>query len=196
VTVKKLNVRGGPGENYSVVGLLLKGDAVGEIITQGEWTKIEPSTNLFAFVAAQYLKQEAPAPAPAPVEPAPTPTTVTESTPVVTTPMEMVAPATNDIPVVAPAPTPAPVVEGPLPKRIVAHEGVVHGTLLSIQAPTPYMLVAPDTGVPVDYLYTTSTNLDLSRYKGLRIIVTGEEALDKRWKNTPVLTIQKIQVLE
>jgi len=26
--------------------------------------------------------------------------------------------------------------------------------------------------------------------------VTGEEALDPRWKNTPVITIQKIQVLE
>jgi hypothetical protein len=26
--------------------------------------------------------------------------------------------------------------------------------------------------------------------------VTGEEAIDPRWKNTPVITIQKIQVLE
>ena len=57
-------------------------------------------------------------------------------------------------------------------------------------------LVAPDTGVLVDYLYTTSTNLDLSRYKGLRIVVTGEESLDTRWKNTPVITIQKILVIE
>ena len=42
----------------------------------------------------------------------------------------------------------------------------------------------------------TSTNLDLSRYKGLHIIVTGEEGLDERWKNTPVITIQRIQVLD
>ena len=42
----------------------------------------------------------------------------------------------------------------------------------------------------------TTTNLDLSRYKGMHIIVTGEEGLDARWKNTPVITIQKIQVLD
>jgi hypothetical protein len=45
-------------------------------------------------------------------------------------------------------------------------------------------------------LYTTARDLDLGRYKGLRIIVTGEEGLDERWRNTPVLTIQRIQVLE
>jgi uncharacterized protein YgiM (DUF1202 family) len=205
VTARKLNVRGGPGENYSVIGLLHKGDAVGEIITQGDWTKIEPPTNAFAFVAAQYLQPTAPAEMPPTVptappetiptntEPAPTPTPVVESTPVVIAPTEMTLPP-GEIPIVA-APVPAPVTEEPLPKRIVAHEGVVHGTV-SIQAPTPYALVAPDTGVLVDYLYTTSTDLDLSRYKGLHIIVTGEEALDKRWKNTPVITIQKIQVID
>jgi len=195
VNTKKLNVRGGPGENYAVIGLLVKGDAVGEITTKGDWTKIEPSPKFFAFLAAQYLKQEAPKPVEAPVvtpvEPAPTPVV---ETPVVATPSEIPAvPAA--LPVIAPAPEPAPAEELPLPKRVVSHEGVVHGTV-SIQAPTPYALVAPDTGVLVDYLYTTSTNLDLSRYKGLRIVVTGEEALDKRWKNTPVITIQKILVLE
>jgi hypothetical protein len=30
----------------------------------------------------------------------------------------------------------------------------------------------------------------------MRIVVTGEEGLDERWRNTPVLTIQKIVVLE
>jgi hypothetical protein len=48
----------------------------------------------------------------------------------------------------------------------------------------------------VVYLHSSTTNLDLSRYKGLRIIATGEEGLDKRWKNTPVLTIRRIQVIE
>ena len=33
----------------------------------------------------------------------------------------------------------------------------------------------------INYLYTTSTNLDLSRYNGMRIIVTGEEGLAERW---------------
>ena len=66
----------------------------------------------------------------------------------------------------------------------------------SIQAPTKFALVNPETGKTVNYLYTTSTNLDLSRYKGLHIVVTGEEGLDERWVNTPVITIQRIQVVE
>ena len=72
---------------------------------------------------------------------------------------------------------------------------MVRGTF-SIQAPTHFELVSPDTGRIINYLYTTSVQLDLSRYKGLRIIVTGEEGLDERWRNTPVITIQKIQVLD
>jgi hypothetical protein len=48
----------------------------------------------------------------------------------------------------------------------------------------------------MDFLFSTSPGLDLNRYKGLRIIVTGEEGLDERWKNTPIITIQRIQVIE
>ena len=57
--------------------------------------------------------------------------------------------------------------------------------MTSIQAPSRFVLVSPDNGRDIDYLYTTSKNLDLRRYKGLRIIVTGEESLDERWGNTP-----------
>ena len=61
VRPKKLNLRSGPGENYSVIGRLQGGDAVKPITTKGDWTEIEAPTNAYAFVAAQYLKQEAPA---------------------------------------------------------------------------------------------------------------------------------------
>ena len=88
-----------------------------------------------------------------------------------------------------------PQVEEPPPPRIVQRQGIVRYTT-SIQAPTMFELISPDTHRPIDYLYTTSTNLDLNRYKGLHIIVTGEEGLDERWKNTPLITIQRIQVLE
>ena len=37
--------------------------------------------------------------------------------------------------------------------------------------------------------------LDISRYYGRHIIVNGQEGLDERWVNTPVLTIQKIYVV-
>ncbi len=74
-------------------------------------------------------------------------------------------------------------------------EGIVRGTV-SIQAPSHFALYSPDNGRLMDYLWTKSINLDLRRYKGLRIVVTGEESLEERWGNTPVISIQKIQVIE
>jgi hypothetical protein len=172
------------------------------ITTKGEWTEIEPPAGAYAFMAAQYLKQEAPAPpapAPPPPEPVPTPTTVAAVPPVAPPPTEAPAvPPPTETPAMtnAPTETPAePVVEEPPPPRIVQREGIVRGGT-SIQAPSQFALISPENGRNIDYLHTTSTNLDLRRYKGLRIIVTGEEGLDERWGNTPVLTIQRIQVVE
>jgi hypothetical protein len=149
---------------------------VNGITTKGDWTQIDPPGNSYAFVAAMYLKQEAPAPVPVPApEPVPTPTPVPEAQPVVTQPA-------------APAEPIAP------PVRIVTHEGVVRGVVSPV-APTKYELYDPATGVNINYLYTISPTLDLSRYVNMRIIVTGEEGLDPRWKDTPLINIQSIQVI-
>lgn len=207
VTASRLNVRGGPGENYSILGRLPHGAEVREIGRKGDWLEIQAPASAWAFIAAQYLSQEPPAapvvaaliPAPAAPEPEPTPETVSEGPAVAEAPASApVVPPAIPAPEVAPAepaPPAAPVADEPAPKRIVQREGLVRGTV-SIQAPTPFGLVNPDNLRLIDYLYTTSTNLDLSRYKGLRIIVTGEESLEERWGNTPVLTIQKIQLLD
>jgi len=190
-----------PGEAYGVVGTLQKGDAVTTIDTKGEWTQIQAPTNAYAFMAAQYLKQGGEEMA-AVFHAAPEATPATTAMP----DMPAVAPATGRLRrrqlrrrirlprQLGEAPT-APAVQEPPPPRIVEHEGIVRGSF-SIQAPTRYQLVSPDTHVPINYLYAPTTNLDLSQYKGMHIIVTGEEGLDARWKNTPVITIQKIKVLD
>jgi len=165
VSAKKLNLRAGPGENFSVLGVIERGTAVNQITTKDDWMQIDPPANSFAFVAAMYLKQEAPAPAPAPT-PVPEPQTMAAA------PSEPTAP----------------------PVRIVSHEGVVRG-VGSPLAPTKYELYDPATGVNINYLYTTSKTLDLSHYVGMRIVVTGEEGLDARWKETPLINIQSIQVI-
>ena len=213
VLPRRLNLRSGPGENYSVIGLLLRGDTVKPVTTKEDWTEIEPPANAYAFVAAQYLKQGALtptelAPTPAAVtvvpptpEPAPTPTAVVVAPPVAPPPTEAPpVPPPTEAPAVASAPEPVetPMVEveeEPPPPRIVEREGIVRGNT-SIQAPSAFVLISPENGRKLDYLFTTSKQLDLRRYKGLRIIVTGEEVLDERWGNTPVITIQKIQVVE
>jgi uncharacterized protein YgiM (DUF1202 family) len=166
VSAKKLNMRGGPGENFSVLGVIERGTAVNVITTKGEWMQIDPPGNSYAFVAAMYLKQEATAPAPVPT-PVPEPQTMAAA------PSEPTAP----------------------PVRVVSHEGVVRA-VGSIVAPTKYELYDPATDVNINYLYTTSPTLDLSRYVNMRIIVTGEEGLDARWKDTPLINIQSIQVIQ
>jgi uncharacterized protein YgiM (DUF1202 family) len=196
VLPKKLNLRAGPGENYSVLGTIERGTPVNEITTKGGWMQIEPPTNAYAFVAAMYLKQEAsgnlatnlaPSTETAPM-PAPTPTPVPETQPILTGP-------TNAAPAVVETNAPPAVDTNPPPPRVVTHEGVV-GHVGSIIAPTAYELYDPATRQEINYLYTTSTNLDISRYNGMRIVVTGEEGLAQRWNNTPLLTIQSIMVIE
>jgi uncharacterized protein YgiM (DUF1202 family) len=197
VVPKKLKLRGGPGENYSVLGMLKKGDQVKEVSVKGDWTQIEAPAEASAFVAAMYLKQEPAGSTPPPAEPV-TPTPVTEPTTIAAAPTEPPAVASTPEPPAAATNTAAvaPAVSNePPPPRIVQREGRVHGTL-SIQAPTKFELINLENRAPMNYLYTSSPDLDLNRYKGMHILVTGEEGLDERWPNTPVLTIQKIQVLE
>jgi uncharacterized protein YgiM (DUF1202 family) len=205
-TVKpsKLNIRSGPGENFSVVGQLHKGDAVKIGDTKGDWTSIDAPTNAFGFVAAHLLahKDATPVAPPVVATVAPPPVTSTVDNPGTIAPPPTEPPATmtsNTPPVVPdvvtppiPAPLPPPVVDEPPAPRIVTREGIVGGTV-SIQAPSHFELESLDNGNVIDYLYTTSTNLSLKRYKGLTVLVTGEEELDERWPNTPVITIQKIQ---
>jgi uncharacterized protein YgiM (DUF1202 family) len=192
VVPKKLNVRSGPGENFSVIGTVKRGDAIKEVKRNGDWMEIEPPADAYAFVAAQYLKQESTTP----VEPPPV-VAVNEPPAVTAATNAPVVPPVENPPVAVTEPTNAPVVTTPPEPepRIVQREGLVRGTL-SIQAPTKFALVSPETGRIIDYLYTSSPNLDLKRYKGLRIVVTGEEGLDERWGNTPVISIQRIQVIE
>jgi hypothetical protein len=127
----------------------------------------------------------------------PVPTPVTETEPIVTEPTNTIAAATEtNLPAPLTLDTNATMVvdTNPPPPRIVSHEGVV-GHVDSIIAPTPYVLYDPATHKEINFLYTTSTNLDISRYYNMRIVVTGEEAMAKRWQDTPVLTIQRIEVL-
>ena len=212
VSSKKLNLRAGPSENYSVIGLLQKGETFTPLTVKGDWIEIEAPKTAFAFVAAMYLKQEAaiapapepaPAPAPAPVVTEPpaapaTTSTVAETAPIVTTP-----PAPETAPAPPPAPpvvdnnVPATVIDTnlpPPPPRVVTHEGYVrHST--SIVAPTAYELYDAASGNAINYLLSSTTNLDISLYSGLQIVVTGEEGMHERWADTPVITVQKILVL-
>jgi hypothetical protein len=120
---------------------------------------------------------------------------VPETQPIVTESTNATATGTNSpVPMIAATNMP-PVIDTNPPPRIVTHEGVV-GPVGSIIAPTAYVLYDPTTRENINFLYTSSTNLDISRYNGMRVVVTGEEGLAQRWNSTPLLTIDRIVVLE
>ena len=183
VSSKKLNLRAGPGENFSVVGVLEKGTQVTQIETKGNWMKIEPPANAYAFVAAKFLTQIA----------GQTPPSVATTEAPETTPQPTQVPQQPQI-ITTPPPAPAPPVST---VRIVQHEGVV-GSVGSLVAPTEFKLYDPGTKQDIDFLYPTAPDMDsqLHSLVDARVIVTGEEGIDPRWPNTPVIAVQNIQVLE
>lgn len=267
VTASRLNLRGGPGENYSIVGRIERGDPVKTIRTLERWMEIEAPEVAYAYTAAEFLAKEqgsstiAPpdkpivaasekTPPPPPLvpppkvektDPEPPPpaeaTAQTQATiqpppkedpstpPKVTTPetaqiVKPEDPVTPAGPISDPAsqkqeppsdPVPPPVVAetpaDPPPaitlipeetpetpsKRIVRREGLVRGTL-SIQAPSYFELISPQTRKTINYLHTEDPALKLKDFKGRMIIVTGEEAIDPRWPATPVLDIQTLEL--
>ena len=179
---------------------------------KGDWLLIQPPEGTTAYIAAKLLRQE---PVVEEVMVADTEVVATNETelidaqPPVTEPDEAAALTEETAAIgqpeggeestdLAQLPEVAPELEAipadPLPPRIVSREGIVK-TYTQPHAPSHYRLVSADNGRLINYLYTTSTNLDLSRYIGFHIIATGEESLDERW-NTPVLTLKRIAVVD
>lgn len=210
---KRVNVRGGPGENFSVVARLDKGTAIKEIRRVDNWFEIETPASAFAFVAAEFLQRQAAPPAAQPpsdvrlAQSTPVAKPITDEpalkpTPVPETPAPETKPALQNIdPVRTPeapvvqSPAPAPVQE-PAPKRVVTREGRVARSI-NLQSPSYFELESSDNGRVVDYLHVDREkhpDFDLRRFLGAKIVVTGEEGIDKRWPRTPVLEIDSLEL--
>jgi len=218
VIPKKLNLRSGPGENYSILGRIEKGTVVKTVETKGDWTKIEAPANSYAFVAAHLLSTDpadlgpalakANPPAPAVAAPTPPPVEVAVVTPTPAAPPaeSLTPPPAAPAPVVTAPPVPAEIVATPAPvtpeppveevpiKRVVTREGIVKGSA-SIQSPTYFVLRALDNNKTINYLHSPTTNVTMKGLQFQRVIVTGEEILDERWPNTPVINIDSIEVV-
>ncbi|MSU61070.1 MAG: hypothetical protein EXS31_01535 [Pedosphaera sp.] len=247
VRAPKLNLRAGPGENFSVIGRLLQGDVVKEIRIVDAWMEIDTPPGTYAFIASELVSKEPASAAPVPetipatllvaasvipkpadvaVPATPPPAPVTEKSvaaeppPVVIVETPAVVPATPKPEVPQPAPiipviTPAPVVatpgvkpateppaeSKPAPKRIAQRQGRVKSTL-SIQAPTYFELVGQESGRLINYIHLNDEALSKleTTIKGFRdyigriVIVSGEEAVDPRWPNTPVIEVESLKL--
>ncbi|HVY69535.1 MAG TPA: hypothetical protein VHH73_06375 [Verrucomicrobiae bacterium] len=229
VLARKLNIRSGPGENFSVLGIAQKGDILKDIRVADGWMEIEAPTNAYGFVAADLLaKGEATSLPAAPVMAETKPVT---PPPVTETPVPLPPPVTKVVPqedtaTVAPPISPPPVVaetkppvaapvvpqetakplvvtlppqpappkaDEPPPKRIVTREGIVRRAF-SIQAPSEYQLVSAETGESMDYLLTDKIDLKLAGFRGRKVLVTGEELVEKRWPNTPLIRVETLRI--
>ena len=79
------------------------------------------------------------------------------------------------------------------PVRIVTREGIVRRTL-DIQSPTGYVLEHLDSGKKINYLVLDEqVALKLNWFVGKQVLVSGEEALDARNANTPVLLVNTLK---
>jgi uncharacterized protein YgiM (DUF1202 family) len=218
VLPKKLNIRAGPGENFSVVAVLEKGAPVKEIRKVENWLEIEAPANAFAFVAADFFDKPPTTATPVEIAAKPTLTPVVVETvepvpaPVVAKDKPLV-PAKPELPKETPkeapketplaarpvVPAPAVVIE-PAPEekvfaRIVRREGIVR-RVFNIQGPTDFALENIASGKRVNYLFTGKSGLQLKYYVGKQIVVTGEEGVDRRWPNLPMITINTLEIVE
>lgn len=242
VAVSRLNLRAGPGENYSILGRIDRGTEVEEIRQVESWMEIAAPENAYAFVGRELLKMEEGKPAAAALAAGGTAVpsataeaaTETEAEPAQPEPAEEVQPVIAETPEETPAAPAEATAEAALPgatavpsaaaqaatqapdaqpiqlarevapaasvekeaseppRRIVRREGLVRPTR-SIQAPTPFELADPRTERTINYLYGADIGVNLAEFRGMKVIVTGEEGLDPRWPKTPVLQLESIE---
>jgi uncharacterized protein YgiM (DUF1202 family) len=217
ITARRINLRGGPGENYSVLGRLQKGAAVKEISRKNKWILIETPPGAYAFVDADYLNFQPAAPPVAAAEPAPTapapaaqppvasaPTNAPETAAAATVPAAAEAPKPG--PIVAPEPTVSTATPEPAPAaqaaeqatnsvaRVITREGILRRAY-NIQAPADYELRNPETGEVIDYI-EPQPKQNLKSYVGAKVLVSGAEILDRRWPRTPVLELQTLDIAQ
>lgn len=197
VKPKRLNLRSGPGENYSVIGRVDQGAKIQELEAKDNWLKIEPPAGAYAFVAAHLLRPQIAETAlaanqtPKSEKPLETAQVDAQAAPAQPGEPDKPQPATaTDATSATPAGAPAPPEEEI--KRVVTREGIVRRSV-SIQAPTYFVLESSETGRAINYLF--STNIALKDFKGTRIQVVGEELLDERWPNTPVIAVEKLEAV-
>jgi len=144
-----------------------------------------------AKLAKSELAKVQPTPA---IPPPPTPQpaeTVKPSEPLtIPKPVEptKVAEANTNLP---PASTEKPDTNEP-PIRIVTREGYVRRTL-EIQAPSGYVLEHVESGKKINYLLLDHPTLKLNWFIGQRVLVSGQEAIDVRHANTPVLKVKTLK---
>ncbi|MFT5123984.1 MAG: hypothetical protein ACI9TH_000367 [Kiritimatiellia bacterium] len=183
VKAKTLHVRAGASLNYSVVGVLERGDPVVRLSEKDLWVQIQASEKTSLFISKDYVNIQLP-PKPEPVAQAPQPKPVPVK-PVVQQPPPRVIPK-----VVGPVKAIAPVAEAPmaipLPKdldlvplagqgRPSQRQGIVHAYLLKGRAPSRYYLSIETLSGQEKVCYLKDDSGGVRALNGQRIFCTGRD---------------------
>lgn len=146
LTVKatRLNMRKGPGENFSVLGQLEEGEVIKVIETKGDWIKIEAPENAYAYVAAFLVNVQETVP-PAEAEAVPS---VAETAPAIDPAVD--EPVTAEPEIAAPTETePAPLIAEEVPPELVSEEMPATTNAIPSILSEP-LVVNLDTNAPAD----------------------------------------------
>ena len=205
VNVRRLNVRAGPGEHHGIVGRIERGTPVKQIRLIENWMEIEAPESASGYIASDLLeKSSTPEPPPpdqttlASNQQTDRPPTTTETIPVDSPPWVafdpgVAAPTADPLPPPATSEPPA-VVDTTPAIRIVTREGTLVYSR-SIQSPTMFGIESPESHRIINYVHSEDPEIKVEKYKGKKVIVTGEELIDQRWLNVPILEVHSIQLV-
>ena len=137
------------------------------------------------------------------------PTTTTTTTAVTETvvkneviPPPVAVPVATPPPVaVTPAPAPVAEIVQPAPaaveppiKRVISREGILRRAR-NIQAPTYYSLENVNSGQIINYLDPAPLKTPITALVGIKVLVTGEEIVDPRWPNMPIIVTENLRLV-
>jgi SH3-like domain-containing protein len=202
VKVSTLNVRAGPGTNYSVVGQLKRGDAVLALETFQEWRRIQAPAGAAVWVNREYVQGTA---APTPLPPLPEPTLIPLPTPrpqPTATPVVVVRTVERilEVPVALPEPTPTAIPPGdmslvPLEGQgsISIRRGHVRAYLLAGSSPSRFQLILRgDGGSAKAVAYLRGDENLIKSFEGKAVRVHGRDF----WAAGQVLPVTVVESIE
>lgn len=191
-TASKLNVRAGPGINYSIVARLAKGERVNVRGPQGEWLEVDPVPGSSVWVNRRFVKPVQTAPAPLPqtsIESKPKP-----RPPASPPPPPPTLPAQEEV---KPAPPEELVRRGLVPLEgqglRVQAEGVLRPPGYLLGPPSRYRLVVEEGGDYYTVCYIWGEKEVLDPLMGKKLLVVGRQYYLKMVRD-PVVVPEKITI--
>ncbi len=209
VSVKKLNVRAGPGINYKIVGEMRRNDPVEVRGEFGEWIKIAPIPTFSVWVSKAYVEPARPGnreamgeagsneqyrPQPEPEQVAwkdPRDPAVTRSTPQTAEPGVMRVRPKPQVQRSVPLPPDWKLIPLEGQGKIVEQEGILKTVGFMIKRPTRYRLVHYDNGRTEVICYVWGNETQMEGYLGRTLQLKGRQYWVHGYRS-PILVVEQV----